>query len=393
MISMKIVYFDCFSGISGDMIIGALIDLGLDFKYLEKELKKLKLRNCRIEAKKIIKNGISATKFNVIEKYSRKDHHEERNLKEVNKIIDKSKLDKRTKNTIKKIFYKIAVAEAKVHKTSINKINFHEIGAIDTIVDIAGAVIGLGKLGIEKIYCSKLNVGTGFVEFSHGKFPVPAPATAEILKNVPIYHNNIKFELVTPTGAAIITTLAEKFGEMPAMKVEKIGYGAGAKDLPQPNVLRVFLGESDNNSEKSDDKIMVMETNIDSMNPEIFPYVVERLMKNGALDAYTMHIEMKKGRIGIKITALCDKNNVDKLSKIIFDETTTLGIRIFPAGRKKLEREIKTIQTKYGKVRFKISKLNGKVKNITPEYEDCVKIAKKYKIPLRRVYDEVDNLI
>jgi len=386
---MKIAYFDCFSGISGDMIIGALIDLGLDIKYLKKELKKLKLQNYEIESKKAIKNGISATKFDVIEKHHEDHHHKERNLKEINKIINNSKLSNEIKNTIKKIFYKIAFAEAKAHKTSINKVHFHEIGAIDTIIDVAGAVIGINKLGIKKIYCSKLNVGTGFVEFSHGKFPVPAPATAEILKGIPVYHNNISAELVTPTGAAIITALAESFGELPAMEMEKIGYGAGTKNFEQPNVLRVFLGELGAEYGDFDDKIIVMETNIDNMNPEIIPYVIERLMKNGALDAYSEPIIMKKNRIGVKVTGLCSKNDIDKLSKIIFEETTTLGIRIFPAGRKKLERETKTIKTKYGKIRIKISKLDGKVKNIIPEYEDCVRAAKSRKVALKNVYDEV----
>ncbi|MEK6947154.1 MAG: nickel pincer cofactor biosynthesis protein LarC [Nanoarchaeota archaeon] len=388
---MKILYFDCFSGISGDMIIGSLLDLGLDFKFLEKELKKLNLKDYTISSRIIVKSGISATKFDVIEKSHHEHHHNHRNLSDINKIIKNSKLDKNLQNTIKKIFYKIAVAEAKVHNTAIDKVYFHEISAIDTIIDVAGAVIGFNSLGIEKIHCSELNTGTGFVEFSHGKWPVPAPATAEILKNVSIYHNNIKSELVTPTGAAIITTLADSFGEMPAMKLEKIGYGAGTKDLPQLNVLRVFYGELDNNFGNFDDKIMVMETNIDNMNPEIFPYVIERLMGNGALDAYTEPINMKKNRIGIKITALCDKNDVDKLFKILFEETTTLGIRIFPARRKKLEREIKTIKTKYGKIRIKISKLDGKIKNATPEYEDCVGIARKFRIPLRGVYKEVNK--
>ena len=385
---MKTLYFDCFSGISGDMIIGSLLDLGLNFKFLEKELKKLKLKDYGIKSSKVVKNGISATKFDVIEK-NRHEHHEERNLKEINEIINNSKLDNKIKITIKKIFQKIAAAEAKVHDKPVDKVHFHEIGAIDTIVDVAGAVIGFNNLGIKKIYCSELNVGTGFVEFSHGKWPVPAPATSEILKNVPIYHNNIKAELVTPTGAAIITTLANSFGKMPAMKLEKIGYGAGTKELEQPNVLRVFLGELQNDLKNFDDKIFVMETNIDNMNPEIFPYVIERLMENGALDAYTEPINMKKKRVGIKITALCGKNDVDKLSNIIFEETTTLGIRIFRAERKILQREIKTIKTKYGKIKVKISRLEGKIKNITPEYEDCVRIARKNKIPLIRVYEVI----
>src|SRR3989344_3189538 len=246
---MKTAYFDCFSGISGDMIIGALLDLGLDINFLDKELKKLNLKNYEIQSKKIVKNGIAATKFDVSIKHEH--NHEERNLKEINEIIKKSKLDNEIKNTIKKIFLKIAIAEAKVHNKPVDKIHFHEIGAIDTIIDIAGAVIGFKKLGIDRIYCSKLNAGTGFVEFSQGKWPVPAPATAEILRNVPIYNNNIEAELVTPTGAAIITTLAFEFGEMPSMKVEKIGYGAGAKELEQPNVLRVFLGEEDKNQNDS----------------------------------------------------------------------------------------------------------------------------------------------
>ncbi|MBI2650507.1 nickel pincer cofactor biosynthesis protein LarC [Candidatus Woesearchaeota archaeon] len=383
---MKIAYFDCFSGISGDMIIGALIDLGLDVDFLRKELEKLNLKEYKIESKKIVKNGIASTKFDAIIKHR---HHEERNLKEINKIIDNSKLGNELKNTIKKIFLKIANAEAKVHKKPIDKIHFHEIGAIDTTIDIAGAVIGLKKLGVKKVYCSKLNVGSGFVNFSHGKFPVPAPATAEILKNIPIYNNNVEAELVTPTGAAIITALAEEFGEIPPMKVEKIGYGAGTKDLEQPNVLRVFLGEIENNGNEA---INVIETNIDNMNPEIYPYVIERLMENGALDAYLTNIIMKKGRPAIKLSVLAEIKDTEKLTNIIFDETTTLGVRIFTAAKKKLNREIKTIRTRYGNARVKISKLNNEVKNVMPEYEDCVRIAKSRKIPLKKVYEEVRKL-
>lgn len=383
---MKTAYFDCFSGISGDMLIGALLDLGLDINFLKKELEKLNLKGYNIEFKKIVKNGISAIKFDVVENH--KHHHEERSLKEINKIIGNSKLDNETKNTIKKIFLKIGAAEAKIHNKPVDKIHFHEIGAIDTIIDVTGAVIGFKKLGIGRIYCSKLNVGTGFVEFSHGKWPVPAPATAEILKDIPIYHNNIEAELVTPTGAAIITTLSSEFGEMPAMKVEKIGYGAGSRDLKQPNVLRVFLGKMENGGNEA---INIIETNIDNMNPEIYPYVVDKLMENGALDAYLTSIIMKKGRPAVKLTVLAEQKDTDKLCNIIFGETTTLGVRIFQAQRKKLEREIKTIKTKYGNIRVKISKLDNKIQNIMPEYEDCVKIAKAKKIPLKRVYGEVKN--
>ena len=381
---MKTAYFDCFSGISGDMVIGALIDLGLNEDFLKKELRKLNLKNYEIKAGKIVKNGLTATKFDVISKHGHR--HEERNLKEINKIIENSGLGGETKNTIKRIFLKIAAAEAKIHNKPVDKIHFHEIGAIDTIIDVVGSVVGLKKLGIEKIYCSKLNVGAGFVEFSHGRWPVPAPATAEILKNVPVYNNDIEAELVTPTGAAIITTLASEFGEMPEMEIKKIGYGAGTKNLEQPNVLRVFFGEM---KKVRNESINVIETNIDNMNPEIYPYVVDRLLENGALDSYLTNIMMKKGRPGIKLTVLSEIKDTDKLCNIIFEETTTLGIRIYPAARKKLDREIKAVKTRYGNVKVKISKLNDEIKNIMPEYEDCVKIAKKNKIPLKKVYWEV----
>ena len=389
---MKTIYFDCFSGISGDMIIGALIDLGLDIDFLRKELGKLNIKNYKIEAKKVIKNGITATKFDLIETQSRHHpnhhHHEERNLKGISSIIANSKLENKTKDKIKKIFEVIANAESKIHGKPVDKIHFHEIGAIDAIIDVAGAVICLEKLGVDLVCCSKLNVGTGFVEFSHGRFPVPAPATAEILKNVPVYSNGIEAELVTPTGAAIISSLAEKFADMPAMKVSKIGYGAGTMNLSQPNVLRAFLGEIDENKSES---ISIIETNIDNMNPEIYPYVIDRLMESGALDAYLSSIIMKKGRPAVKLTALCEIGKEDKLCGIIFDETTTLGIRIFRAARKILIRDVKEIKTEYGSIRVKISKSGGRIMNITPEYEDCVKIAREKKIPLKKVYYKLKN--
>ena len=396
---MKVAYFDCFSGISGDMIIGALIDLGLDINFLKKELEKLNLKNYKIEAKKVVKSGITATKFDVIEDKNTKksaepiflsNHHEERNLNVINNIVGNSKLESKIKDKIKKIYLIIANAESKIHGKAVDKIHFHEIGAIDTIIDVAGALIGLEKLGVDSLYCSKLNVGTGFVDFSHGRFPVPAPATVEILKGVPIYNNGIEAELVTPTGAAIITALAEKFADMPAMKVSSIGYGAGSRDLSQPNVLRAFLGNLYENSGDSGESISIIESNMDNMNPEIYPYVIEKLMENGALDAYLESIIMKKGRPAVKLTALCEIGNEDSLCGIIFDETTTLGVRIFRAERKILGREIKNIKTEYGSLRVKVSKSGGRIMNITPEYEDCVKIAREKKIPLKKVYWEAN---
>ena len=382
---MKTAYFDCFSGISGDMIIGALLDLGLELNFLEKNLSKIKLQNYKIGAKKIVKNGITATKFATVET-GKMQHHEERNLKDINKIIDNSELENEIKNKIKRIFSIIANAESKVHGKPIDKIHFHELGSMDTIIDVAGAVIGFWKLGIEKIYCSKINTGMGFVEFSHGKFPVPAPATAQILKEIPIYHDNTESELTTPTGAAIIKEFASGFGEMPPMKISKIGYGAGMKELTQPNVLRVFIGDLTENHEET---ITIIETNIDNMNPELYPYVMSRLLDSGALDVYLTNIIMKKARPGIKMTVLLETKDTDRMSKIIFDETTTLGIRIFRAERKILRREIKKVKTKFGIVRFKESKSGNELKNSTPEFDDCAKIAGKLKIPLKRVYRDM----
>ena len=382
---MKILYFDCFSGISGDMITGSLLDLGLDFNFLKKELGKLKLKGFRIGAKKIARQGISSTKFVVVPE----EQHKERNLSEINNIIGKSDLDEEIKNKSKEIFLKIAHAESKIHNKPIEKIHFHEIGAIDTIIDVASAAIGIRKLGIEKVYCSKLNVGTGFVGFSHGKWPVPAPATIEILKNVPVYHNNIEAELVTPTGAAIITSFCNDFGEMPLMKVEKIGYGAGSKELQIPNVLRAYIGETEKNIEEI---VEMIETNIDNMNSEIYPYLIEKLLENGAMDAYLTPIIMKKGRPAVKLNALCSPKNTEKLCKIIFEETTTLGIRIYEVRKKKLEREIKEIKTKYGKIKVKVSKLDGIIQNMMPEFEDCARIAKEKKVSLKNVYEEVKKI-
>lgn len=247
---MRVAYFDCFSGISGDMIIGAMIDAGLDFEHLKNELGKLNLAGYNINAQKIIKNNIASTKFNVTLD-NNLPNHQERSISEINTIIGKSSLNSNVKSKIKKIFLKIAEAEAKVHSMPADKVHFHEIGAIDTIIDVAGAVIGMEKLSIEKVYCSKINVGSGFAEFSHGRFPVPAPAAAELLKGIPVYSTDSNAELTTPTGAAIISVLAEGFGEMPEMKIWKIGYGAGSKDLKQPNVLRVYLG-SKNKGNKND---------------------------------------------------------------------------------------------------------------------------------------------
>lgn len=375
-----IAYFDCFSGISGDMTVGALIDLGLDADYLKKELKKLNLKNYAIKIKKIKKNGIASTKFDVTSK-EKKEH---RNLNDINKMINNSSLSKNVKELSKKIFLRLAKAESKVHGIDINKIHFHEIGAVDSIIDIVGAAIGIEKLAIEKVFASKLPFCSGFIKTAHGKLPNPAPATAELIKNVPVYHSDIEKELVTPTGAAIITALAENF-TMPLMKIKKVGYGAGTLNLKQPNVLRVFIGQQNNYDE---DSTNVIETNIDDMNPEHCDYVMQRLFDNGALDVFLTNIQMKKNRPAIKLSVITPINRTDKLVGIIFDETTTFGVRIYETKRKKLIVENREIKTRYGKIKVKIGKLNGNIKTISPEYNSCRKIAEKNKIPLKKVYEE-----
>ena len=382
---MKIAYFDCFSGISGDMMNAALIDAGMDENVLKKELSKLNIKDVEITTKKVVKQNIASTQFFV--NSQEQTHH--RHLKHLNEIVDSSDLHANIKTRAKKVFLKIAEAEAKIHNMPLEKVHFHEVGAIDTIFDVVGAMISIEHLGIEKVYCSPLNVGTGFVTFSHGKFPVPAPATAEILKGVPTFSTDSQAELVTPTGAAIITTLAEEFGNMPTFIQDSVGYGAGTKDLEQPNVLRVYLGHMETAVKQNQDTVTVIEANIDDMNPQMYDFVFEKLLQNGALDVYLTNIIMKKNRPAIKITVLAHESDADKLTKILFQETTTIGVRTHKENRTILSREIIEKDTKYGTVRIKVSRLNGDIVNTMPEYEDVKKIAQKTGISLKKLYEEL----
>ena len=383
---MKIAYFDCFSGISGDMFLGALIDAGLDFKALQRELKKLKLDNFEISAHKVEKQNIAATQFHV--EYQPEHHH--RHLRHLNDIVDQSDLPGDVKKGAKKIFLKIARAEAKIHNMPVEKVHFHEVGAVDTIVDVVGALVGVKLLGIDKIYSSPLNVGSGFVTFSHGTFPVPAPATAEILKGVPTYSTDSRGELATPTGAAIITALAERFGDMPTMTGESIGYGAGSREMEnRPNVVRLFLGQKVEDREA--DAVYVVETNIDDMNPQWYEHVMQRLLQQGALDVFLTHTLMKKNRPGVLLTMFCRENNLDDLVRIVFTETTSIGVRIRKESRRILTRTIKKVDTPYGVVRVKYSELNGEIVNAMPEYEDMKKIAEKENIPLKKLFEIVQQ--
>ena len=382
---MKVAYFDCFSGISGDMILGSLIDAGLSHHILFKHLERLPLPGFSVQIEKVTKCGISGTKVNVLTQ----DCHTHRHLQDIYSILEQSKLEHDVIKTAKKIFQNLAQAEAKVHNTTPDNIHFHEVGAVDAIVDIVGAVVGLKELGIEEIYVSPLNLGSGFVECEHGTIPVPAPATVELLKGVPSYTSDVRQELVTPTGAAIITTLAKEFGSMPELVVDCAGYGAGERDLKIPNLLRVIVGEHKQISNYHTDKNIILETNIDDMNPEFFDFLFYRLSKEGALDVSLTPIYMKKNRPGTLLRVLAKENNKDNLIKAIFEETTTLGIRTYSANQISLPLEFRPIETKYGTIRIKIKKISGKSTQVLPVYEDCRLAAIKYGLPVKHVYDEV----
>lgn len=380
---MAIAYFDCFSGISGDMTLGALVDAGLLIEDLERELARLDLPGYHLESERVHRAGIAATKVNVV--LDKKDQPARR-LKDIEDIINASDISATAKSKSLNIFRRLAAAEAKVHGTTLEKVHFHEVGAVDAMVDIIGSVIGMELLGITEIISSPINVGSGSIHTSHGKLPVPAPATAELLTGIPLYSSSTAFELTTPTGAAIISTLASSFGPLPQMKIQTAAYGAGGRDLSgQPNVLRIFLGEY--TSSYQEDASMVIETNIDDMNPQLYEHVVGQLIAAGAQDAFLTQIIMKKGRPGILLTVLAERNSVDAVLDIIFRETTSIGVRIREAERKKLHREIRTVTTPLGTVKVKISSMDGKVMTVTPEYEDCRRIAEEKCAPLKQIID------
>jgi uncharacterized protein (TIGR00299 family) protein len=385
---MKILYFDCFAGISGDMVLGALVDAGLPVDDLKIELAKLNLSGWDIRAEKVMKNALSATRLHV----ETAEGHVHRGLSDIARIIDNSGLDDKIKKQSKDAFTRLAAVEASIHNKSVDEIHFHEVGALDAIIDIVGAMIGIHLLGINKVCSSPVHLGTGFVKAAHGKIPVPAPATLALLRDVPVFSDGIEAELTTPTGAAILTTLAGKFGPLPSMKVESIGYGAGSRDLPIPNLLRVCLGTAET-EQYDEDTIQLIETNIDNMNPEFFEFVSERLFAAGALDVWTIPITMKKSRPAVLLSALAEKKDSDKITEIIFTETTTLGVRIREVQRKKLQRESVVVKTKYGDIRIKIGKLGDEIKNIAPEYDDCKKAAHQLGIPLKDIYDEARRAI
>ncbi len=372
------------------MTVGALLDLGADEKELMRSLDMLHLHGYRIEIKKALKNGISGTDFNVIieEEHSHHSHHDHhhhsRNFSDISGLINSSPLDSFVKELSLKIFREIAEAESKIHAKSIDEVHFHEVGAIDSIVDIVAAAVCLNMLKPDKIISSPLNLGEGTVECAHGVFPVPAPATAEILKGIPVYSSGIKKEMTTPTGAAIIKCIAEDFSSFPAMKIASTGYGLGKRNLEVPNVLRLVMGET----EISGKKVMI-ETNIDDMSGEIFSYLVPRLFEHGALDVFITPVIMKKGRPGHVLSVMCEDTQVNPLEEIIFSETTTFGTRRYEVDRTELERTVSKVNTSYGEISVKNAYSNGKFLKFSPEYDECAEAAKKHGVPVREVYNAV----
>jgi len=382
---MKIAYFDCFSGISGNMVLGALLDAGLELDALKKALAELKISGYEIETQKIQKRDISATLTDVkTEKDSVKRH-----LGDILDIIHGSALPEDIKDKAAAIFTRLAEAEAKVHGVNIEEIHFHEVGGLDAIVDIVGSVIGLKLMGIEDVYSSPLHLGRGFVKCAHGLLPVPSPATMELVKGVPTYGRDIEAELTTPTGAAIITTLAKGFVRTPLMEVGAIGYGAGHRDLPIPNLLRVSIGEAveSTGQDYEEDVVTLIEANIDDMNPELYEHVMGRLYDKGALDVFLTPIQMKKSRPAVKLSAIVREADLRGVLDVFFEETTTLGVRFSEARRKKLSRMSIDVETEYGIVGVKVGKLGDVVKNVSPEYEDCQRVALQLGVPLMDVYE------
>lgn len=416
---MRIAYLECFSGISGDMFLGALLDAGVPPALLEKTVAALGV-NARLEISRVVRGGVSASKVDVWtggqkdmprEQYWHEhghehghphSHHNEnsahvhpagaghRGLKEIREIIQQSPIDAQDKKTALAMFEALGAAEAKIHNVDVDTIHFHEVGAADAIVDIVCAAVGSRALGVDEWVCSPLNVGGGTVECAHGRFPVPAPAALELLKGAPVYSSGVDAELVTPTGAAIVKVLVRRFGPVPPIEVRGTGYGAGTCDFhDHANVLRIILGEDAREAAfLPSETITVLEANLDDLNPQVFGYVLERALAEGALDVFGTPVQMKKNRPGMLLTVLCRPQDAERLIKVVFAESTTLGVRVREEKRQTLLRGTVTVQTQWGGVRMKVASLNGMVANYAPEYEDCRKIAAEKHVPLKQVMQE-----
>lgn len=370
------------AGISGDMALGACVSAGVSLDALASELRKLNLRGIELEAHHVERSGIAAVKADVVISETQAHH---RHLNEITEMIEESALSSRVKKDAINMFGELARAEARIHNSSPDKVHFHEVGALDAIVDIVGTAICLEMLGAQRVYSSPVKLGSGgFISAEHGRMPVPTPATVEILKGYPTVLTDVPFELTTPTGAAIIRALSSGVLTTERLKVEAIGYGAGSRELPdRPNLLRVFVGELA--EEYQEDEMVIVETNIDDMNPEIHPYVIERLLASGAHDAYLVPIVMKKGRPGILLSALTPRANLDAVLSVIFRETTTLGVRIQHVERKKLPRSQRQVATSLGMVEVKAISVDG-TERLVPEYEECKRLAVERRLPLLEIY-------
>jgi len=406
----RVLYFDCFSGISGDMALGAMLDAGLPLEELKRALGTLSLGNAHVHAERVLRAGVSATRFTVHEhphgheQHSHgaavgsgpsqghghahdhaHDHHPHRSLPEIFSLIDRSGLTPDGRARAKAMFERLAEAEAAIHQMPVDRVHLHEVGALDSIIDIVGIVFAMEWAGADTIVCSPLNVGGGMVSSAHGLFPVPAPATVRLLGEAPVYSGAVQKELTTPTGALIATTFAGSFGPLPAMAVERVGYGAGARDEPStPNVLRILIGRAAENTREAE-RVTVIECEIDDMNPQIFGVVMDQLNAAGALDVFYTPVQMKKNRPGTLLTVVTRPDGKGAIADIIFRETTTIGLRHYEVDRECLQRELVTVETPLGAVRFKVARRDGRVMNAVPEFEDCSRLAAAHHLPVKEV--------
>jgi len=381
---MKIAYFDCFAGAAGDMVTAAILDAGLDLDLLKARLETLGINGLKLQVSRTTRAGIGALTF----KAQAPKQNKHRNLRQITELIKKSRISKQAETFALAVFQKLARAEAAVHNCKPEEVHFHELGAIDSIVDIVSAAIGLNVLKIEKIYCSTLNLGAGSIKIAHGNMPVPAPATAELLKGLPVSGGPIQAELLTPTAAAILATAVDSFGHLPPMKIDAVGYGAGSLNPSDfPNVLRLFLGLSLEEKNTTADTVALLQTNIDDISPEIIGYLSKRLLQNGALDVYSSPINMKQDRPAICLSVLCKPQDAAELENIIFEEGLTLGIRKQFLQRSKLQREFVTVETQFGRIRIKKGSLNGKTVTAKPEFSDCAAAAEKADVPVKKVIE------
>lgn len=378
---MKTLYFDCFAGASGDMILGAMIAAGIDPNFLREQLSLLSVDGFSINFETVSKSGLSATYARVETAHE----HKHRHLSDIKKIIESSRLSDAVKQRAVRIFTRLAEAEARVHNEPVDHVHFHEVGALDAIVDVVGAAICFDALQIDRFICSPIHVGSGMVKMAHGQFPIPPPAVTELLKGVPFYATDIKGELLTPTGAAIITTVCNEYGPIPQMITETAGYGAGTREYQDfPNVLRVLLGETEDKS-ATDERLWMLETNLDDVSPQIIGYVMDRILESGALDCFFTPVQMKKNRPGVLLSVLCGREEKEAVMRLLFMETTTLGIRSYEVTRRALERSVMRVETQYGPIDVKVAHLDGRVVNEMPEFEQCRQAAASANVPLKVV--------